>query len=70
METPLPLKDLILFRLYHGKTIFELEIFGNFKDDLTSLLEEKMIVPSNNSLKTDSFYEFNVTEKGIKFLFR
>ena len=47
METPLPIKDLILFRLYTGKPIFELEIFENFTEDLTFLLEEKMIIPLN-----------------------
>ncbi|WP_185216940.1 MULTISPECIES: hypothetical protein [Sphingobacterium] len=70
METPLPIKDLILFRLYTGKPIFELEIFENFTEDLTFLLEEKMIIPLNKPLQYDYPYDFELTERGIKHLFR
>ncbi len=70
METPLPLKDLILFRLYTGKPILELEIFENFKEDLTFLLEEKMIVPLNKYIQFDYPYDFELTERGLKHLFR
>lgn len=71
METEFPLQDLILYRIHLNKPLLELEVFGNFRKELQELIRSGMI--TCNSFRedpTDYPYDFTLTLKGTKKLFR
>lgn len=71
METKFPLKDHILYRIYQNKSIIELEVFENFKDDLNTLARLGYI--KAKKLGDDSCqypYDLIITITGVHYLFR
>ncbi|WP_313513961.1 hypothetical protein [Sphingobacterium sp.] len=71
METPFPLRDLILYRIYMDKEILELEFFDNFRKDLSFLIENGFIEPCEPHAAGESCpYRYLITEVGKRYLSR
>ncbi len=71
METHFPLRDLLLYRIYKGKEILDLEFFDNFSKDLSFLIDNRLIRRSEVS-SGDAIcpYNYVLTDAGKRYLYR
>lgn len=71
MEPEFPLQDLIMYRIHKKRSLLELEAFGSFKKELRELLRSGMITCiQDREDPSDYPYEFDLTPKGLRKLFR